>query len=349
VIKEINIIILYAEITNYLLGSLYHLIDKNSSIKLHIVYNNVFSNINILNKQRCNFFDKSNFKNKDELLRFCNNLNPSILLVSGRMFSDYLYVSKKMKSKTIRVTVQDTMFQPSLKQFMIKALSTFMYFQYFDKFWGIGVSQTRFAKYIGFDDKDILHGFYVADKKFFSRSKIFSYENFNLNILFIGRLVKEKNILKLIEIVEKINTESGSSHKITIIGAGYLVDKVKESDIVNYHGVRTQEEIINIALECDVFCLPSIYEPWGVVTHEMSALGMPVISSELCGSSYDLVIDGYNGYKFNPHDDLSIKKALENFISLSNIRKKEYSANSIKISKKINHDIWNQSILSLIN
>ena len=81
----------------------------------------------------------------------------------------------------------------------------------------------------------------------------------------------------------------------------------------------------------------------------MSALGLPILASELCGSSYDLVQEGYNGFKFNPYDKLSIKAAFENFISLSADAKRELSSNSIKISKKITHENWNQSILSIIN
>ena len=344
-----NIIVLYAELTPYFIGSLDYLIEKHPLIKLYVVYNNIFKNLKVEENSQCKFFNRKEFKSRNKLLKFCNNLNPCLLLVSGRMYKDYLYVSKRMKNKSIRVTVQDTLYNDSFKQFIIKKISNFLYMQYFDKFWGIGEPQKKFAKDIGFKEKDILNGFYVADKKFFSKSKIFTYTNKDLNILFIGRLIKEKNILKLIDIIEKINYENKSHHKITIIGDGYLVNKIKESNIVNHLGIKTQDEIIDIALGCDVFCLPSIYEPWGVVTHEMSALGLPIIVSELCGSSYDLVKEGYNGFKFNPHNETSIKIAFENFISLSLIEKRELSSNSIKISKKITHENWNKSILSLIN
>ena len=344
-----NIIFLYAELTPYLLGSLNYFSNKNPLISINVIYNNAFKNIEVIDKKHCKFHKKETFKSKNDLLYFCNSLNPKALFVSGRMFKDYLYVAKRFKNKTIRVTIQDTMYYPSFKQFFKKIFRNFFYKQYFDKFWGVGESQKRYGLEVGFNERNILNGFYVADKKFFSRAKIFTYHNNDLNILFIGRLVKEKNILSLVEVINKINSENKSNHIITIIGEGYLANKIKESNYVNYVGLKTQEKIIEIALDCDVFCLPSIYEPWGVVSHEMSALGLPILASELCGSSYDLVHEGYNGFKFNPYNKMSIKTAFENFISLSAEAKRELSSNSIKISKKITHENWNQSILSIIN
>lgn len=347
--KSKNIIFLYAEITPYLIGCLNYFIRKNKSFKLHIVYNNIFKNLEIKEKYGLSFISNKDFSDKDDLFKFCFHLNPCVLIVSGRMFNDYLYVSKRMKDITTRVTVQDTIYKNSLKQIITSKLSNILYLRYFDKFWGIGELQKKFARSIGFKGEDIFDGFYVADRKFFENCNICSFKNKDLNILFIGRLVKEKNIIRLIEVIERINKTSNSKHKVTIIGNGPLIDRIKQHNVVNYLGLKTQDEIIEIAIKCDVFCLPSTYEPWGVVTHEMAALGLPIISSILCGSSYDLVEEGYNGYKFNPHSDESIETAFKKFISLSQIEKRNHSSNSISIAKKINHDNWNKTILSIIN
>ena len=80
----------------------------------------------------------------------------------------------------------------------------------------------------------------------------------------------------------------------------------------------------------------------------MTAIGMPVIVSNKSGSSYDLVIDGYNGFKFNPNNFKSIYNSIVKFINLDNNAKASLSKNSIKISNQINHKIWNQTILSYL-
>ncbi len=64
----------------------------------------------------------------------------------------------------------------------------------------------------------------------------------------------------------------------------------------------------------DVFVLPSYSEPWGLVVNEAMAAGMPVIVSEKCGSAPDLVIDGENGFTFNPYEISEMTQKMEHFI-----------------------------------
>lgn len=344
-----NIIFLYAELTPYLIGCLKFFLNKFPDFNIHVVYDKKFEKLIIDHSNNLKLIQKDKFNSKLDLLKFCNDINPTTLIISGRMYSDYLFIAKKFKGKCIRVTAQDTTYTPTLKQYFIKCFSSILYKQYFDKFWGVGLLQKKFALNIGFKDEDIKDGFYVADKMFFDKSKIFSSSHKNLKILFIGRLVKEKNILRLASVVDEINKADNAKHKLKIIGSGYLKENLIDYKCVEFLGPLHQDKIILSAHKCDVFCLPSIYEPWGVVTHEMAALGMPILISKRCGSSEDLVSEGVNGYKFDPTNKSSIKEALRKFILLTNDLKKEFSLNSVKISKKINHNIWNKTLLSLLN
>ena len=342
-----KIIFLYAEITPYLLGCLNQYCKINKSTVIKVVYLNIFHNLKI-DENRYELISKEKFKSKNELHIYCEEFKPDMLIVSGRMSKDYLYVAKKLKNKTIRVTVQDTLYERSIKQSLIKIFNNQLYKRYFDKFWGVGSLQTKFAIDIGYKEKDIKEGFYVADKIFFDNSCIFEYKDEPLKILFIGRLVKEKNILELAKVIESINKSNKSMHELVIIGDGYLKNKVINYNCVSFKGPKSQEEIISIALNCDIFCLPSIYEPWGVVTREMCALGLPVLISNKCGSSQDLVLDNFNGFRFNPLDKDSIKKSIVDFDNLKRQTKREFSKNSITMSKKINHDLWASSLNSLL-
>mgnify|MGYP000163853128 CR=1 FL=1 len=81
----------------------------------------------------------------------------------------------------------------------------------------------------------------------------------------------------------------------------------------------------------------------------MAALGLPILLSNRCGSSYNLVIDGINGFKFDPLKVQSIKESLNNFIILDNEEKKRFSLNSIRVASKINHVNWNTTLDSFLN
>lgn len=52
----------------------------------------------------------------------------------------------------------------------------------------------------------------------------------------------------------------------------------------------------------EAFVLASTREAWGLVVNEAMASGLPVLVSNRCGCSVDLVRPGLNGYTFDPHD-----------------------------------------------
>lgn len=63
------------------------------------------------------------------------------------------------------------------------------------------------------------------------------------------------------------------------------------------------------------FCLPSLFEGTPNVICEAMACGLPVVCSDVCDNS-KYVIDGENGFLFNPKDTDSIVAALERILSL---------------------------------
>jgi glycosyltransferase involved in cell wall biosynthesis len=345
-----NILFLYAQITPYLLGCINHYINHNPNNNILLIYLDVFKNLQINSTKRCKLISKKKFKRRKEIQEYAVKFNPDLVLVSGRMDKDYLAIAKFFANKIKRVTLQDTIYEKTFRQYIQTKFTKYLYKQYFDKFWGIGMPQTNYAKRIGFKPSDISEGFYVADKTFFDRNIIFEYKNVKeLNFLFIGRLAREKNIINLARAIETINNLTNSFHKLTIIGEGYELSKINKFQCVDYLGLKSQNQIVDIAKTCHVFCLPSTYEPWGVVVHEMAALGLPILISNKCGSSFDLVIDGHNGFKFDPLNIKSIKQSLNKFISLNDDEKKLFSINSNLIAKKINHFKWNNTLNSFLN
>jgi len=348
-VTQNNIVFLYAEVTPYLMGCINSFCENENDKKIYLFYLNLFKNIKPLAKKNLEIIPKKDFKSSKDLIIFIKKIYPKSIIVSGRMDKDYLEVARYFKNSINIVTAQDTIYKNSLKQLIQSLFSNYLYTRYFSKFWGIGSAQTRFAKRIGFKNEDIKEGFYVADKIFFNNNITIEYNNeTDLNILFIGRLVKEKNILRLIKSIETINKKSNSKHRLVVIGEGKELNKILKYKSVKYLGLKSQNEIIEIAKICHVFCLPSTYEPWGVVVHEMSALGLPILSSINCGSSFDLVKDGINGFKFNPFSKISITESINKFISLNNNEKSEFSKNSKLISSKINHEKWIKTLNSFL-
>ena len=53
---------------------------------------------------------------------------------------------------------------------------------------------------------------------------------------------------------------------------------------------------------CGSVCTSSINEQWGLVVNEACAAGLPILCSETVGARYDLVMEGENGFLFDPYN-----------------------------------------------
>ncbi len=76
--------------------------------------------------------------------------------------------------------------------------------------------------------------------------------------------------------------------------------------------------------EADVFILPSIHEPFGIVVLEAWASGLPVIASN-AGGIKDFVVNGHNGLLFEPQDVDALDRAYLNLKQNPELQSKQVS------------------------
>ena len=135
------------------------------------------------------------------------------------------------------------------------------------------------------------------------------------NFIFVGRLIDYKNLFHFLEAFELAQKSSNQDWGVIILGDGELKNDLQSFVIENniqkvsfQQGVSWQQVPEYLALS-DVLVLPSYSEPWGLVVNEAMACGLPVLVSQKCGCSIDLVQHGENGFTFSPEN-------LEEFIHL---------------------------------
>ena len=85
-------------------------------------------------------------------------------------------------------------------------------------------------------------------------------------------------------------------------------------DSIKFLGFKNQTELPAYYDLCDVFVLPSVYEPWGLVVNEVMNAGRAVIVSDQVGCGPDLVRPGENGYIFPAGDIAGLCGALKNIL-----------------------------------
>lgn len=167
-------------------------------------------------------------------------------------------------------------------------------------------------------------------------------------IHYSGRLTKVKNVSSVIEAIAKINNTNVT---LFITGDGNLKreleDKAKELGVktIITGFIDNQMELFKHYFVSDIFILPSIYEPWGLVVNEAMYAELPVLISDICGCSLDLV--NKNGYLFNPNNIDDIKSKMNLLLDDSEIDKK--GKQSLEIIKKWSFYNSRMSFENMIN
>lgn len=84
---------------------------------------------------------------------------------------------------------------------------------------------------------------------------------------------------------------------------------------VRLAGFKNQSELPRYFDICDVFVLPSVHEPWGLIVNEVMNAGRAVIVSDEVGCQPDLVADGVNGCVFPAGNISALAAALERVLA----------------------------------
>lgn len=124
------------------------------------------------------------------------------------------------------------------------------------------------------------------------------------DIIFVGRLVKEKNVPLLLNAIRVIKEEIPDI-KALIVGNGperknleNLSKSLGTSDNVEFLGfLESHDDVIAHMKVSKVFAFPSLREGFGIVVLEANASGLPVVTVNYeMNASKDLIVSGKNGF-----------------------------------------------------
>lgn len=126
-------------------------------------------------------------------------------------------------------------------------------------------------------------------------------------IIYAGRLIGIKNV-KTILFAFQLAQKAVPGAGLIIAGCGplsdYLITLAKKLKLSNirFTGFIQPDVLSRYYACCDVFVLPSLDEPWGVVVLEAMASGLAVVVSSKVGCARDLVREGKSGFVVSPED-----------------------------------------------
>jgi len=188
-----------------------------------------------------------------------------------------------------------------------------------------GKPQKRYLVKLGMDSNSIFTGYNVVGIDDFQPDKIKSLPNSHHNPYFlaVNRFVPKKNLIKLIDSYAAYRQKLGmEAWDLVLCGDGELrpqieqqIAKLNLQDSVHLPGFLQQEEMLPYFAHASCFIHASIQEQWGLVVNEAMAAGLPILVSNRCGCYEDLIIEGINGFGFDPENSQQLTELMQKMSS----------------------------------
>ena len=346
-----SIVILYTELAAYTIaclealavrGVIVHVIhypvNKEAPFKFNLQHKSLF------------YFNKKAY-NRNQLTELIERINPSLMYCAGWIDKDYLHVVKKHKHKSVTILGFDNKWVGNIKQRLSSIYARLFITPYFNYAFVPGNLQQTFALHLGFKQQQIIKGVYSADVNLFNSiyNKQLLQKNKELpkRFIYIGRYYDFKGITELWQAFIEFKNETSNTWELWCLGTGDIIP-IEHPDIKHY-GFVQPADLEHYLYQTSVFILPSKFEPWGVVVHEMSAAGFPLLLSNEIGAKEQFLEENSNGFSFNTNDPKSIKNALQRIALKTDEELITMGAHSHKLAQSITPEIWADKLMKLLD
>jgi len=174
-----------------------------------------------------------------------------------------------------------------------------------------GAASKSYLQQLGFPESLIFKAPDAVDNAFFAegaqiartnsvavRRRIELPERYFLNV---GRLIRVKGVLDLLEAYAKLDGEIRAAVGLVFVGDGVAKEELTRyaalirPGTVKFSGFVQKDQLAEFYALADALVVPTHSDPWGLVVNEAMACSLPVIASNVAGCIRDLIEDGWNG------------------------------------------------------
>lgn len=163
-------------------------------------------------------------------------------------------------------------------------------------------------------------------------------------LLFVGRLVKEKDLEDLVK-ADHLLRKQNYRFKVVIVGDGPMKPRL-EQDLPNAHftGFLQGPELSTWFASSDLFVFPSTTETFGNVILEAYSSGLPVVGVDE-GGVMDIIQDNHTGFIARANTPTDFAQKIKTLLDNYDLRM-QFSQNALNYSKNFS---WKKINLGLIN
>jgi glycosyltransferase involved in cell wall biosynthesis len=341
-----RIVFLYSELAGYFLACAKELGRHPEVESVDIVHwpVNPEAPFEIGSTEHYTLHPKANL-NREALLSLMSRINPTAIVCSGWMDSDYNAVARWYCKRIPVVLTLDNWWTGSPKQWLAVATAPFFIRRHFNRAWVPGTPQKPFAERLGFRGKHLATGFYCADPRPFE--KIYGARQKrepSKKLLYVGRYLDIKGVRELWHAFAELSS-AFPEWELHCIGTGDLWDERVQHPKIVHHGFKQPHELAPYLEDAACFVMPSKKEPWGVVLQEMAIVGLALLVSDKVGAASMFLKSGANGFAFQP---MEMKSAIQNFIQLPEAEIQNMGQSSHDLGSKHNTMNWSVELVNLL-
>lgn len=284
---------------------------------------------------------------EDQLQAKIDDFQPEAIFSGGWGYAPFRKVCKQYKKRIPVLIGFDNWWTGDVKQQLLSLGSPFTIQRYYNCCFVPGEPQKTFAKKLGFSEELIHTGAYCCDSNLYLKisSSLESKRNsFPKRFLFVGRYEKVKGIDHLWDAFLAFKKDH-PEWELWCAGKGSITPR--EAEGIKHFGFVQPKELEELIAQTGIFVLPSTFEPWGVVIHEMAIAGMPQISTPEVGAAARFIQEGENGFIVPSGSTESIKNAMYQFAEMSVEAQFEMGAKSKTIGTSYTTKHWAENLLGL--
>jgi glycosyltransferase involved in cell wall biosynthesis len=169
------------------------------------------------------------------------------------------------------------------------------------------------------------------------------------SFLFVGRYTEVKGIGTLMQAYRQYRQScNGEPWPLVCCGKGPMEGLIEAEEGVINRGFVQPDEMRDIWKEAGCFLLPSRFDPWPLVIVEACAAGLPVICTDVCGSSVELIREQYNGITLAANNVDQLCQALLNIHQKDTTELQQWGSRSAMLAQPYAAQYWAERWLTIL-
>ncbi|KQR72685.1 glycosyltransferase family 4 protein [Pedobacter sp. Leaf176] len=295
------------------------------------------------------------------------SFSPDAIFIYGWAYKSHLCALRYFKGKIpLWFRGDSTLLNESqgLKE-IVRSLFLKWVYSHVDKAFYAGSANKTYFKKFGLKRKQLCFLPHAVDNERFSTPRSaealslrhsLNISETDLLILFAGKFEQNKNPSLLIKAFNELNI---NHVHLLLVGNGPMEERLKLdhqrtnfqntlSSKIHFMAFQNQTQMPVVYQACDLFCLPSQSDTWGLAVNEAMACGKAILVSDKVGCASDLVKKGINGEIFESGNCADLTNKLQN-LTKDKIRLIGMGRASKKIIQDWSFEAQSRQILRLLN